>query len=51
MPDEVARAKQAGFLRHLPKPIVFTESVYNPSTRDTVYGLAVISPSRRWLRS
>jgi CheY-like chemotaxis protein len=25
MPDEVARAKQAGFLRHLPKPIVFAE--------------------------
>ena len=25
MPDEVARAKQAGFLRHLPKPIVFAD--------------------------
>jgi CheY-like chemotaxis protein len=25
MPDEVAHAKQAGFLRHLPKPIVFAE--------------------------
>ena len=25
MPDEVAHAKQAGFLRHLSKPIVFAE--------------------------